>query len=197
MDNTLENTKTSLNSIDEIIIPDFSGPNSRGGKIFKSTPHIINNYTNMLVRSNIITILIFLCTLLGGFFISFLSRWNEDSTISYLGSFLTFFSFIMIVVFAISIPHSLSSYKDKMSKIYLDVSPRGIQGITIDENEDYVWFDILYEDITEILYNSKQISIYTKNGNVYNYDSFYNPREIYSTILAMSDDKLDLKFKTL
>jgi len=197
MDNTLENTKTSLNSIDEIIIPDFSGPNSRGGKIFKSTPHIINNYTNMLVRSNIITILIFLCTLLGGFFISFLSRGNEDSTISYLGSFLTFFSFIMIVVFAISIPHSLSSYKDKMSKIYLDVSPRGIQGITIDENEDYVWFDILYEDITEILYNSKQISIYTKNGNVYNYDSFYNPREIYSTILAMSDDKLDLKFKTL
>jgi len=192
MDNTLENTKTSLNSIDEIIIPDFSGPNSRGGKIFKSTPHIINNYTNMLVRSNIITILIFLCTLLGGFFISFLSRGNEvkkpPSSVHRK---------ISIVVFAISIPHSLSSYKDKMSKIYLDVSPRGIQGITIDENEDYVWFDILYEDITEILYNSKQISIYTKNGNVYNYDSFYNPREIYSTILAMSDDKLDLKFKTL
>lgn len=187
---------SSDNQIEKRVIPGFSGPTS-DGKVFKATPHLINNCTNTLLRSNIITIIIFLCILIGGFAITVFSNENSKSLFWYVGTFLMFFSLIMILVFAISIPHTLSSYKDKMSKMYLEISSSGVQGITTNEDDDYVWFDIPYGDIADVVYNSKQISIYTTDGNLYSYGIFYNPREIYSDILRISGGKIDLKFKTL
>ena len=84
-----------------------------------------------------------------------------------------------------------------MSKIYLEVSPSGISGITLNEDSDYLFFDVPYKNIAEIIYNSKQISIYTFDGRFYTYDTFYNPREIYSSIIELSGDQMNLKFKTL
>ena len=193
----MDTIQNNIQNIDDRIIPDFSGPTSKGGKIFKSTPHIINNYINMIIRTNIIIILIFICSLLGGLFISFLFGNTKHSNIQFVGSFLTFFSVIMIIVLAISIPQNIASYNNKMSKIYLEVSPDGISGITINEYNDYVFFDIPYKNIAEIIYNSKQISIYTFDGISYNYDTFYNPREIYSSILELGGDQINLIFKTL
>ena len=129
----MDTIQNNIQNIDDRIIPDFSGPTSKGGKIFKSTPHIINNYINMIIRTNIIIILIFICSLLGGLFISFLFGNTKHSNIQFVGSFLTFFSVIMIIVLAISIPQNIASYNNKMSKIYLEVSPDGISGITINE----------------------------------------------------------------
>ena len=151
----------------------------------------------MIVRTNIIIIMMFLCSLLGGLLITFLFGETNHSNIQYIGKFLTFFSFTMIIVLAISIPQNISSYNDMMSKIYLEISPAGISGITVNEGNDYVFFDIPYKNIVEIIYNSKQISIYTLDGNSYIYDTFYNPREIYSSILELSGDQMRLKFKTL
>ena len=193
----MDNVHNNIQNIDDRIIPDFSGPTSKGGKIFKSTPHIINNYINMIIRTNIIIIMIFLCSLLGGLLITFLFGETKHSNIQYIGSFLTFFSFTMIVVLGISIPQNIASYNEKMSKIYLEVSPTGISGITLNEDSDYLFFDVHYKNIAEIIYNSKQISIYTFDGRFYTYDTFYNPREIYSSIIELSGDQMNLKFKTL
>ena len=192
----MDNIQNKSSNIDDTIIPNFSGPTSRGGKIFKSTPHIVNNYINMLIRTNIIVILIFLCAFLGGLFISFIFEDSNNANIKYIGSFLTFFSFVMMIVLAISIPQNIASFNAKMSRIYLEVSPTGISGITINDDNDYVFFEVPYKSVTEIIYNSKQISIYTSDGRFYNYDTFYNPHEIYSSIISMSGDQMKLKFKT-
>lgn len=197
MDNITPNTTHEEGNIEEKIVPHFAGPAKNGGKIYKATPHLINTHNNLIARSNIIIILIFLCVFLAGLVITFLAPTGKNSTIDYIGNLLIFSSFVMMIVLLISLPYNISAYNYKMSKIYLEITPDGIKGITTNEEDRYVYFNIDYKNITKIMYNSKQITIYTKDGNAYNYDVFYNPREIYSTILNMSNDQLDFQLQTL
>ena len=139
-----------------------------------------------------------LVSLLLGIIISYSVRdiSGSDTLVVYIGDFLIFMSFIMIVLFVLSLPYNISAYNDKMSKIYLEVTSSGIKGITIDEYDEYDFFDVEYSNIEKIVYNSKQISIYCKDGKFYDYNVFYNPHEIYSTIVNMSDIDLDFTYDT-
>lgn len=181
------------NNEKKLVVPRFSGPTKNGGKVFKATPQLINTHNNKVARSNIILVMFGLVFLLLGLIISYSVRdiSNQDTLLVYIGDFLVFISFIMIVLFVMLLPYNISTYNNKMSKIYLEVTSSGIKGITIDEDEEYVFFDVEYSNIVKIVYNSRQLSIYCKDGRFYDYGVFYNPHEVYSTIVNMSDSDFD------
>lgn len=197
MNNTAFNKNDEEFIIDGKIVPHFSGPSKNGGKIFKATPHIINTHNNMVTRSNIIIIMLLLVVLISGLAITFLTDNSSDNPLSYLGNLMIFFSSVIIVIILISIPYNIISFNHKMAKIYLEVNPDGIKGITTNAFNQYVYFSISYKSIKKIIYNSRQITIYTNDGKFFTYDVFYNPREIYSTIISMGGDKVDFQLKTL
>lgn len=184
------NENDNIKNIDKL--PSFSGPSKNGGRVFKATPHVVNSNESSFIKSNIVSIIFFSVLFIIGIVVYLFSKNSDSSLLNYMSGLVIFFSGIMSAVLAVSLPWAVSSYKKMISKIYIEVSPGGIEGITADENRRYVFFNIGYGDIKDIVYNSMQLSIYLKDGRFFNYNVFYNTREIYNTIVEMGGNKLKI-----
>ena len=161
--------------------PIFAGPSKDGGKIFKANPRIAKNRANRLALGNIIMFMLCVVALICGIFCC-VSDMGQNLVLNYIGQLIITFSVVIIMVLAVTGTKSVSDFNNKMSKVYIQIDRDRMKGLTLDREERFVYFDVAYTEVEKIKYNPKIIIIYLKNGKYVDYDSFYNPREIYTTI---------------
>lgn len=171
-------------------LPAFAGPSKNGGKVFKANPNIVNTNQTQMIRSNTIGLIFFLLVFVASLGLTIAAKSAESELFYYICINLLFFSAIMTIVQIFAIPNTLRSYSNQISKIFLEVSPAGIKGLTTDYNGNFLVFESAYNNIQRVIYNPRHLSILLKDGTSYDYDVFCNTREIYSLINQMSGDVL-------
>ena len=161
--------------------PIFAGPSKDGGKIFKANPRMAKNRANRLILGNVIIFMLCIVAIICGIFCC-VSDMGQNMILNYIGQLIIIFSAAIMIVLAVTGVKSISDFNNKMSKIYIQIEHDRMKGLTLDREERFVYFDVAYTEIEKIKYNAKIIIIYLKNGKFVDYNVFYNPREIYTTI---------------
>lgn len=179
--------QNKIHKLDLAELPAFPGPSKNGGKIFKANPNIVNAHQTRVVRSNTIGLIFFLFLFIISLGLTFAAKSSGSDNFYYISAILLFCSSIMSVIQLFTIPNTLHSYSEKISKIFLEVSPLGIKGLTIDYDGNFLIFEAEYGNVQKVIYNPRRLSILLKDGTAYNYDVFCNTHEIYSLINQMSN----------
>lgn len=158
-------------------------------RIFRPVKQFIKNQNNMIINSNILIIMICVIIILIGVIINFTEMGQSGEEPVYIGNILIIISIIMIVAVVMTIFQSLSGHRRDMDSIYLEVNEDGLKGITIDERNVLMFFEVPYEQIKSVVYNNRQVSIHLHEDKSFYYSSFCNTREIYSVITSMMKEK--------
>lgn len=143
-----------------------------------------------MICSNTISLIFFLLVFIISLGLTFAAKSSDSENFYYISAMILFFSAIIAIIQLFSIPNTLHSYSDKISKIFLEVSPLGIKGLTTDYNGNFLIFEAAYNELQRVIYNPRHLSILLKDVSIYEYDVFCNTHEIYSLIDEMSNKVL-------
>lgn len=168
-------------------IPDFAGMPKSGCKIFKGTPHIINKYRNSLIFANVMSVCICILCMVTFAIVSIFAGNNNQGVQDFCQLILAFSLVAMIFTLCAFTP-MIVSFNKTMSKIYLCISHEGIEGITKNQDNEFVYYRLTYDELDSIVYTIDEVVLKTTSGNMLIYDVFYNPHEIYKTIFQMSGE---------
>ena len=180
MTNITNKTKTAF-------VPEFAGINKPDCKVYKGTPHIINKYRNSLIFANVISIALCVIAMIICAIVS-IAIGAGNQSIQDFCQLMFMFSCIAIILTLCAFAPMLISFTKTMSKIYLCISHDGIEGITKNQNNKFVYYTLTYDDVDSIIYTIDDVVIKTTTGELLIYDVFYNPHEIYKTIFTMSGE---------
>ena len=175
------------NKTKNAFVPNFTGMKSSDCKIYTGTPHIINKNRNSLIFANAITIVLCIVCMITCAIVSVIAGAGNQS-IQDLCHLIIMFSCIAVVLTLCAFSPMISSFNKTMSKIYLCVSHEGIEGITKNQNNKFVHYNLTYDELDSIVYTMSDVVIKTTTGELLIYDVFYDPHEIYKTIFQMSGE---------
>ncbi len=183
-ESNMKNINTKTNSA---IIPEFAGTSKSGCKIYKGTPHIINKSRNSLIFANVVSIALCVLCMVTCVIVSVVAGVGNQSIKDFCNLVFTF-SIVAIILTLCAFSPMLISFNKTMSKIYLCITHEGIEGITKNQNNKFVYYSLTYDELDSIVYTMSDVVIKTTSGELLIYDVFYNPHEIYKTIFQMSGE---------
>ena len=175
------------NKTKNAFVPDFAGVKKPDCKIYKGTPHIINKNRNSLIFANVITIVLCIFCMIFSAIVSVVAGTNNQP-VQDLCHLIFMFSCIAAILTLCAFSPMIISFNKTMSKIYLCISHDGIEGITKNQSNRFVYYKLTYDELDSIVYTIDDVVIKTTTGELLIYDVFYDPREIYKTIFQMSGE---------
>ncbi len=171
----------------KFVVPCRVSPKDSSRKIFRANPRCVMQGKNKIVRTNVLSISLFILAFFVGIV---LSTGSVGEANIQTGQVMMLCAVIMIVVLAISMPYSLSKYNSMMARVHIEALEDHIKGVTIDENDSYISFNVPYARVKKIEYDKKTLVIILVDGKRYQFDVFNNPRDVYKEIEEIRKENL-------